>query len=461
MSHRIDPTILREYDVRGVVGGNFHIEDAYHLGRAVAARMAKNGTGKRVCTGYDGRLSSPDIEESLTRGLIDSGMEVLRVGLGPSPMLYYAIHHHQADGGVMVTASHNPPEYNGMKFTLNGRSLSGKDISDLGACTLAGDYVTGKGSQRSAPVAKEYVDRLRRDYPPLSWKIAWDPGNGASCDILHDLTDQVSGQHIHICDKIDGRFPHHHPDPSIAANLRHLQRAVLQHQCDIGIAFDGDADRVGFVDRNGAIIPTEHIILLLAQDVLKRQPGATIVLDVKAGPTLRRALQACGADLRIVKTGHSHIKNALIDYQAAFGGEISSHLFFNAPYYGYDDGLYAAVRLLALLHERGVALDEICRTLPRSCSIDEIRLDYPEEEKFSIVRRLSDDLRSADVRIDETDGLAVHGKDYWFLLRPSNTQPIICLLCEAETPARLKQTYQHLTERFAVHGLKLPPFAAS
>ncbi len=483
MTHRIDPTILRDLDVRGIVGDTFHPEDAYHLGRAFA-RLAGNtplrkgqkengkndgkerGQGERlrICTGRDGRQSSPSIEHALARGLADSGVDVLQAGMGPSPMLYYATHHQKSDGGIMVTASHNPREYNGLKFMLGGRSLTGAHIARLGTIVADGDYTdpaapTAKGTIGPVSVFTDYVKRLARDYPKNTLTIAWDPGNGATCEVIKALADRVGGRHIFICDTVDGDFPNHHPDPSIHANLRMLQETVIRQKCDLGIAFDGDGDRVGVIDRNGHIIATDNILALLAGDVVRQQPGATVVVDVKAGPTLRTVLARLGANVIISKTGHSYIKNTLIDRKAAFGGEISSHIFFADSYYGFDDGIYAAIRLLRVMCHHDRSLDALCRDFPRPARIREIRLDCPEDKKFAITRHLINDISTDHHRIDTIDGIGVEGDDYWFLIRPSNTQPAICLLCEAKSDTHLHDIYQRLHTIFAGQGLTLPPLS--
>jgi len=384
-AHRFHPTILREYDIRGVVGETLNSSDLRALGRAFGTLVVRRG-GQRVCVGYDGRVSSPELEAALVGGLVACGLTVERIGLGPTPMLYYATREHGADAGLMITGSHNPPDYNGIKMMLGKGPFYGQAIQELGVATQAADYVDGAGQAVEIDVREAYVERLLRDYDgPRPLKVAWDAGNGATGEILRRLTARLPGEHVLLFDDIDGNFPNHHPDPTVAENLVDLQRVVAEQGCDLGIGFDGDGDRIGAIDHLGRIVWGDQLLALYAAVVLRTHPGATIIADVKASQTLFDEVARLGGKPLMWKTGHSLLKAKMAETGSPLAGEMSGHIFFADKWYGFDDALYCAVRLLALVSHAGVSLAELRDGLPAVINTPEIRFQVSEERKFAVV----------------------------------------------------------------------------
>ncbi|MBM3581696.1 MAG: phosphomannomutase/phosphoglucomutase, partial [Alphaproteobacteria bacterium] len=345
----LHPTLLREYDIRGIVGKTLTAEDARAIGLAFGSILARDG-GRTVVVGYDGRIESPDLERALVQGLTATGMSVTRIGLGPTPMIYFAAHDMASDGSVMVTGSHNPPEYNGFKFSHRGKPFYGADIQNLGRVAAEGAFASGRGETRDRNVLDAYVARLARDHRGTrELAVAWDPGNGAAGDALTRLVRKLPGRHTVINATIDGRFPAHHPDPTVEKNLAQLKAAVTGGKCDLGFAFDGDADRIGMVDGRGRVLWGDQILVLLAGEVLKDEPGATIIADVKASQAFFDEIARLGGRPLMWKTGHSLIKAKMQELKAPLAGEMSGHIFFRHRFYGVDDALYAAVRLLSVV----------------------------------------------------------------------------------------------------------------
>ncbi len=361
----LEPTILREYDIRGVVDETVTTEDARAIGRAFGTMVAEKG-GKSVCVGYDGRLSSPAFEEAVVEGIAACGLRALRVGLGPTPMLYYAVHALAADGGLMISGSHNPPEYNGFKMMMGTGPFYGDDIQRLGTIAGEGSYASGKGASEQHPLLDDYVARIALDYQAgRELRIAWDAGNGSAGEAMAKLTAALPGEHILLNETIDGTFPNHHPDPTLPECLEQLQDTVRSRGCDLGVAFDGDGDRIGAIDGEGRILWGDQIMVLLASDVLEAQPGATVIADVKASKTLFEEVAKMGGAPLMWRTGHSLIKAKMAETGAPLAGEMSGHIFFADRYYGYDDGLYAAVRLISHISRQDRSLAEIrdrCRS---------------------------------------------------------------------------------------------------
>jgi len=448
--HRFDPTILREYDIRGLVGKTLFAEDARALGRAYGSALRRRG-GRTVAVGYDGRLSSPELESALVEGLKASGLEVMRIGLGPTPMLYFAVFHLPADGGVMVTGSHNPADYNGFKMMLGQDSVHGEAIRKLGDIAAGGEFETGNGSVREAPVLEAYVERLAADFRgkrPLS--VAWDTGNGAAGPVAVALTRRLPGRHFLLNEKVDGTFPAHHPDPSVPENLEQIRQLVLQERLDAGLAFDGDADRLGVVDNEGGILWGDQLMVLLARDVLKRHPGAPIIADVKASQVLFDEIGHAGGKPVMWRTGHSLIKSKMKETKAPLAGEMSGHIFFADGYYGFDDGLYAAIRLLSVVSDAPQTLAEMRAALPKVVNTPELRFPCPEDRKFKVVEEVRDRLIAAKADVIAVDGVRVRTADGWWLLRASNTQDVLVARCEAKDESglgRLKKALAQQLER--------------
>jgi phosphomannomutase len=457
--HRFDPTILREYDIRGVVGQSLDRDDARVLGRSFGSLMRAAGA-RRVAVGYDGRLSSPDLEGALVEGLAASGVDVVRIGRGPTPMLYFASHHLPADAGIMVTGSHNPPEYNGFKMVLQHGSVYGAAIQELRRIAETGDWAEGRGEVSDEPVFEAYVDRLMQESVPEIERlsVAWDAGNGAAGEAMAALCDRLPGRHFLLNAAIDGTFPAHHPDPTVPANLAQLIDLVAREGCDLGIAFDGDGDRIGVVDERGRILWGDQIMLRLARSILRAQPGATFIADVKASQVLFDEIARAGGRPIMWKTGHSLIKTKMKEEKAAFAGEMSAHLFFADRYYGYDDALYAAVRLLADVASSGETLAEFRDSLPQVVNTPEIRFPCAEERKSAVIDEVRARLEAEKADVVTLDGVRVRADDGWWLLRASNTQDVLVARCEAADEAGLARLKQALRAHLEASGLDLPDF---
>ncbi len=462
-SHRFDPSLLREYDIRGIVGKTLTEADAHAIGRVFGSIVARAG-GTRVAVGYDGRLSSPAMESALVAGLVASGMTVLRIGLGPTPMLYFFATTLPADGAVMVTGSHNPPNYNGFKMMLGKKPFFGQAIRELGEMAARGDVVSeGAGQAAERDVAGAYVTRLLQDYDggPRALNVVWDPGNGAAGAVLDRLVAGLPGRHTVINGTVDGNFPAHHPDPTVPANLRQLITEMREKKADLGIAFDGDADRIGVVDDQGEILFGDQIMVLLARDVLRAHPGATIIADVKASQVLFDEIKKAGGNPLMWKTGHSLIKAKMAETGAPLAGEMSGHIFFADKWYGFDDALYAAVRLLSVVARMAGRLSEARGALPSLRATPELRFDCEETRKFAVVAEVAARLRAAGAKVNDTDGVRVQTDDGWWLLRASNTQAVLVARAEAKDEAGLERLKAAIAGELAQSGLDAPDFSGS
>ena len=451
--HSFAPQILREYDIRGTVGETLFGEDAYALGRAFGARLREQD-GRLVCVGYDGRLSSPELEAKLVDGLCASGMRVLRVGLGPTPALYFAVRAMAADGGIMVTGSHNPPDHNGFKMMLGAKPFWGDDIQRLGDVAARGAWVDGDGAARPVALLDAYVARLRADYAAArGLKVAWDAGNGAAGEAMRRLTACLPGEHVLLNAEIDGTFPSHHPDPTVPENLRQLQDTVAAEACDLGIAFDGDGDRIGVIDGQGRILWGDQLLSLYARDLLSRRPGATVIADVKASQVLFDEIARLGGEPVMAATGHSIIKSKMAELSAPLAGEMSGHIFFADRYYGFDDALYAAVRLLDIVARAEDSLAAMRDSLRQVVNTPEIRFDVAEERKFAVVEEVKARLADAGAKVNDTDGVRVLNADGWWLLRASNTQAVLVVRCESSSEGGLARLKSEVSDQLRLSGL--------
>ncbi len=457
-AREFDPTILREYDIRGVVGDTLSTDDARAVGRAFGSIVQRAG-GAAVCLGYDGRLSSPELADALTVGLTTSGIEVWRIGLGPTPMLYFAVHELGADGGIMVTGSHNPPDYNGFKLMLGTQAFYGEAIQRLGRLAAAGEFESGPAGARERPVFDSYLDRLVEDFRPgRELSVAWDAGNGAAGEAMARLAGRLPGRHLLLNAEIDGTFPNHHPDPTVPENLVQLRDAVRDEGCDLGIAFDGDGDRIGVIDGTGEILWADQIMILLAGEVLRERPGATIIADVKASQVLFDEIARMGGKPLMWNTGHSLIKAKMKESGAPLAGEMSGHIFFADRYYGYDDALYAAVRLLGILGATEENLAAMRARLPQVVNTPEIRFDCDEARKAPVIDEVKARLAAAGAEVNDTDGVRVRTADGWWLLRASNTQPVLVARCEAADEAGLGRLKAQLADQLRQSGIDPPSF---
>jgi phosphomannomutase len=457
--HRFHETAIREYDIRGVVGRTLSADDAYAVGRGFGTIVRESG-GRRAAVGYDGRLSSPDFEATVVEGLRDCGIDVERVGRGPTPMLYFAVRSLQLDGGVMVTGSHNPAEYNGFKMMLGKGAFHGASIRRIGEIAGSGAYAAGpRGAVEDRPMIEAYVDRLAQDYRgnrPLC--VVWDAGNGAAGEAMARLAEKLPGRHILLYETIDGRFPHHHPDPTVAENLKDLRTKVLEAAADLGIAFDGDGDRIGVVDGQGRILWGDQLMVLFAREVLADRPGATVIADVKASQVLFDEITRAGGRPLMWRTGHSLIKAKMAELGAPLAGEMSGHIFFADRYFGYDDALYAAVRILGIASRAETTLADMRDELPRVVNTPELRFPCSEERKFRVVEETADRLRRAGADMADIDGVRVRTTDGWWLLRASNTQDVLVARCESTTTEGLDRLKAAVVAQLSASGVAAPVF---
>ncbi len=459
--HRFDPTSLREYDIRGVVGKTLHPADAFAIGRSFGSVVARGG-GKTVAVGYDGRLSSPELAASLVDGLKASGMDVLRVGRGPTPLLYFAATVLETDGAVMVTGSHNPPTYNGFKMMLGKSAFFGAEIQKIGRMAEDGDVVDeAHGTDQVVDVTERYIERLLQDYDggERKLKVVWDSANGAAGEVLERLIKRLPGEHTVLNPVIDGNFPAHHPDPTIAKNQEQLIAEVHRQHADLGIGFDGDADRVGVVDDEGTMLLGDQLMVVLSRDVLREHPGATIIADVKASQVLYDEIAKAGGKPLMFKTGHSLIKAKMAEIKAPFAGEMSGHIFYADKWYGFDDALYVAVRLMGIVARMDGKLSDVTRSLPHVVNTPELRFNCDDTRKFEVVDEVAGRLKQQGARVNDIDGVRVQTDDGWWLLRASNTQAVLVARAEAHDDAGLDRLKQALVEQLTASGLPAPDFS--
>jgi phosphomannomutase len=456
--HAFNPTILREYDIRGIVDETLTEADAWAIGRSFGSILAEAG-GKAAAVGYDGRLSSPLLEAALVEGLVASGIDVLRVGRGPTPMVYYATVTQGVDGSVMLTGSHNPPNYNGFKMMLGKKSFFGEDIQRLGRVAADGAWRNGKGNVRTVSITEEYIARLAKDYDgerPLN--VVWDAGNGATGEVLVELVKRLPGRHTLINEVIDGTFPNHHPDPTEPHNLVQLQEKVAAEQADLGIAFDGDGDRIGVIDGQGRILWGDQLLVVLAQDVLRRHPGATIIADVKASQVLFDQIASFGGKPLMWRTGHSLLKAKMAEIGSPLAGEMSGHIFFGDRWYGFDDALYAGVRLLGILGRSSETIGQMRDRLPAVLNTPELRFPCSETRKFAVVVEVKERLEKVGAEVNAIDGVRVKTADGWWLLRASNTQDVLVARAESTTADGLERLKAALVAELSQSGIEPPKF---
>ena len=450
--HTPNPVILREYDVRGTFGKNLFEADATWLGQHFGSLLYKNG-GRNVVVCRDGRASSPALHGALCKALIDCGFHVIDIGVGPTPFSYFAGYELNADATLMITGSHNPKDDNGIKITLGNKPFFGGQILALQAepaLENAGDSYTS-----AEHVFEKYIARLVQRHTfkkPL--RIAWDAGNGAAGPVIEALCAALP-QHFHVklFTEIDCNFPNHHPDPSQPKNLAHLIDAVAQHKCDIGFAFDGDGDRIGVVDSTGRILAGDELVAILGVAILQEAPGATIIADVKCSNHTFSAITLAGGKAIMERTGHSWIKQSMAQNGAAFAGEMSGHMFFKHGYYGFDDGLYAAVFFADYIQKLPGGFANLVAQLPSSYSTPEIRLECREEDKFKIIDDLKEKLLAAGKQFNAIDGVRIEEPHGWLLVRASNTQSALIIRAEGNTENDLKAILDQLNDM----GFELAP----
>ena len=460
MNHQFHPTVLREYDIRGIIGETLSEADAYAIGRGFATLLGQAG-GRCVAVGYDGRISSPMLEAALVKGINEAGLDAVRVGMGPTPMLYYAeASMEDVQGGIQITGSHNPPNYNGFKMVFMGRPFFGADIQELGRIAAEGAWAVGSGSHQSREILGAYVARVAEGLAGVDragladLAIGWDAGNGAAGPALELLVKQLPGRHHTLFTQVDGTFPNHHPDPTEEKNLADLKELVAREQLDFGVAFDGDGDRIGAIDGTGRVIWGDQLLMIYAEDLLKMEPGAAIIADVKASSALFDRVTALGGHPTMWKTGHSLIKSKMKEIGAPLAGEMSGHVFFAHQYYGYDDALYAAVRLIAASSRLGKSVTQLRAEMPPLVNTPELRFQVDESRKFAVIDEVKARLAADGADVNAIDGVRVSTPDGWWLLRASNTQDVLVARAESNDQAGLDRLLAQVDAQLAASGLE-------
>ena len=453
MRRKFHESILRAYDIRGVIGETLNSEDAYFLGLKFSSYIRKKTQTSRVVVGYDGRLSSKLLNMQLIKGLVDAGSYVTSVGVCPSPMLYYADKILRADGSIMITGSHNPSNYNGFKMIVGGKSIYGDEIQKL--ANYNETQTPQKGISKRFKIDDSYILEITKDIKNINpdLKVVWDTGNGAAGNILKKILKLLPGKHHLLNSEIDGTFPSHHPDPTEEKNLKQLKKKVSISNADIGIAFDGDGDRIGIVDNKSNFISGDKLLYMFATEVVKDNPGAIIISDVKASNMIFEQIKKIGGTPLMWKTGHSFIKEKMRKTKALLAGEMSGHIFFADKYYGYDDALYASVRILKILSKKNI-INNLLKPFSKLISTPEIKIFCNDSIKFDIVKRCKSDILKKFSDVTTIDGIRVNTKKGWWLIRASNTQPAIIVRCEAESEANLTDLILEVKSFLDKYGIK-------
>ena len=438
MKPSINPQIFREYDIRGIVDKDLTPESVTSIGKAIGTYISR-GNGKNMVLGRDVRSSSIEFCNILSKALNSTGCNVIDIGMVPTPVLYFALHHFNADGGVMITGSHNPPEFNGFKISQGFHSLYGEKVQELKGLIEVNDFEVGTGTNKQQPVLAEYMEKICSILEiPRKIKVVVDGGNGCFGIVGPDLLKKLGQTPIELFSEPDGTFPNHHPDPTVSEHLTDLIKKVRLENAELGIGFDGDADRIGVVDEKGKILWGDQLLTIFARDILSRNPGATIVGEVKCSQNLYKDIKKHGGVPVMAAAGHSLIKNKMRETGALLAGEMSGHICFADNYYGFDDAIFAACRVLQIVAQSHTTVSEMLADLPETAYTPEIRIDCPDDQKFKIVRELTEIFRKKYEVID-IDGVRVNFDDGWALIRASNTQPVLVLRLEAVTKERLKE----------------------
>ena len=456
----ISPAIFRAYDIRGVVTDTLTPDVVREIGRAFASECLERDIGKCVLA-RDGRLSGPDLIEALSEGIRSCGMDVIDIGMVPTPVLYYATHHLETGTGIMVTGSHNPPEYNGLKMMVGGDALFGDGITALYERLQANNLKAGKGGYSTVDVLDDYLQRITDDIKiKRPMRIAFDCGNGVAGTAAPALFDALQCESKSLYATVDGTFPNHHPDPAKLENLQDLIKTVTDNELEVGLAFDGDGDRVGVIDDKGNVIWPDRQMVLFAQDVISRNPGAKIIYDVKCSKVLPEAITAAGGEPDMWKTGHSFIKARIKETGALLGGEMSGHLFFKERWYGFDDALYAAARLLEILSATDRKASEIFGEIPNSINTPELNVVLDEDgAQHAFIEKFVEKAKFKDAKLTTIDGLRADFADGWGLVRASNTTPSLVIRFEADTTDALERIQNEFRETMLETDKSVtPPF---
>ena len=452
----INPAIIREYDIRGIYNKTLTEKDAFLVGWSFAQTLGNKSSTIALCR--DGRLSSPALHSAIVDGLLSGGANVVDIGIGPTPMLYFSTFVNDVDAGIMITGSHNPSEYNGFKFIAGKAPFFGDDIKKLREISANYDssVTAEKGALSTKSIIDEYVDMLLdvcKDSQPM--KIAWDAGNGAAGEAVEKLCQKLPGEHILLNTKIDGTFPAHHPDPTVVENLQQLISVVLEQKCDLGIAFDGDGDRIGVVDDKGSIVWGDQILSILAKEILTRIPGAPIIADVKASRIVFDLIKEYGGQPVMWKTGHSNIKKHMKDIGSPLAGEMSGHIFIADQYYGYDDALYAGLRLVKILNDSNEKLSNILGLLPTTYNTPELRIECDDDKKFLIISKLKEYFIKNKISFDDIDGIRYSSNTGWGLIRASNTQSVLVCRFEASSKQEVEEQFFFISKLLQQYNLVL------
>jgi phosphomannomutase/phosphoglucomutase len=449
----LNPNIFREYDIRGIAETELTSPEIIQLGRALGTLLQRK-SGPRINLGRDCRLSSPRLHDALLEGLLASGCDVTDIGVVPTPLLYFSAVHLKADGAVMITGSHNPAEFNGFKTVCGSGTLHGETIQEVRKLLESGDFATGAGTHKTIDVSDAYLDAVAPQFQfARRIKVVADAGNGTAGPVVHRLLQRLNCDVTELFFDMDGLFPNHHPDPTMPANLKHLQDAVKEHHADLGIAFDGDSDRIGAVDENGEVIYGDMLLLIYGREILTRKPGATFIGEVKCSQLLYDELKRLGGNPIMYKTGHSLIKAKMKEEHAELAGEMSCHMFCADRYFGFDDALYAACRLMEIVAASGKPLSAQLAGFPKLVSTPELRVDCSDDTKFQVVARVAAQFKKTHQVID-VDGVRVLFEEGWGLLRASNTQPVLVMRFEAPTE-KLLESYQREVESALEHAKSL------
>jgi phosphomannomutase / phosphoglucomutase len=437
--------IFREYDIRGIANEELLDEDVQALGRGLATYLIRY-SGRVICLGRDCRLSGNRLHDALLKGLLASGCTVLDLGVVPTPVLYYAAVHFNAHGAIMITGSHNPPEYNGFKTVCGSGTLHGEAIQEVYKLIQANDFESGEGSVRETDAVTPYVDEVAKQFKfDRKVKVVFDAGNGTAGPVVHRLLKKLNVDAEELFFEMDGSFPHHHPDPTVLSNLKALKKSVRENKAELGIAFDGDSDRIGAVDENGDVVYGDMLMLIFGREILSRKPGATFIGEVKCSQIMYDKLSELGGNPIMYKTGHSLIKTKMKEEHAELAGEMSGHMFFADRYYGYDDAIYSACRLLEIVANSGKPLSHQLKGIPKLVSTPELRVDCPDDVKFKVIAKVSDIIRRKHQVVD-VDGVRVLFKEGWGLVRASNTQPVLVMRFEASSPELLQKYQQEIED---------------
>jgi phosphomannomutase/phosphoglucomutase len=450
---KMNPHIFREYDIRGEYPKELNLSSAQILGKAIGTYYHQHGA-KRITLGRDVRLSSPELRDGLMEGLLDTGLQVIDLGVVPTPLVYFSLHHLQVDGGVQITGSHNPPEYNGFKICLGDRSIFGEEIQVIRRILEKGEFQKGHGSSSEADIITPYVDYVSQNIRlgERKIKVALDAGNGTAGLVAPKLYRMLGAKVLNLFCEVDGEFPSHHPDPTVPENLRCLRETVLVSKADLGIAYDGDADRIGVIDPKGEIVWGDQLLIIFSRELLKRYPKGKIIGEVKCSQVLYDDIAKNGGIPIMWKTGHSLIKDKLKKEGALLAGEMSGHIFFGERYFGFDDAIYAGARLLEILSNTHKSLPELLEGIPKMLNTPEIRVDCPDEMKFRVIQELIKEFQR-DYQVVDVDGARVIFPDGWGLVRASNTQPVLVLRFESKTEEGLMRIQDLFRKKLAPYGV--------